>query len=56
MQLLLNEVDKWSKTYGFVINPIKTQVIFIEKRSNKKELNEFNNTNFPKLMLGNVKL
>jgi hypothetical protein len=32
MQLLLNEIDNWSKAYGFIINPAKTQVIFIEKQ------------------------
>ena len=35
-QRLLNTIEKWSKQWGFTINPLKTQVIIFSKKNNKK--------------------
>ena len=46
-QSILLEIEQWSKDWGFVINPTKTQVLLVHNQRQAPE----NNPNFPKLEL-----
>ena len=52
-QEILNVIEKWSKKYGFMINPKKTQVILFQRPNSKAHEKA---PNFPKLTLCNQTL
>lgn len=52
-QKVLEYIEKWSKEFGFIINPTKTQVLIVHR--NRIPAPE-NQPNFPKLKLCNVEL
>ena len=50
-QKALETVDNWSKKYGFLINPMKTQVVIFQLWCKLYPLKQ--DPHFPKLKLGN---
>ena len=50
-QKALETVDNWSKKYGFLINPIKTQVVIFQLQCKLSPPEQ--DPHFPKLKLGN---